>query len=66
MLVVGFEQQVDKLFSNESLDISSEIKVLETMMKQDGLDGRSDFDPGYTDDLKDGGSAAAQSQPETE
>ena len=71
MLVVGFEQQVDKLFGNESLDISSEITVLEAMMKQDGLDGRSDFDPaydsgfteGYTDDLS--GGAAAQSQPKT-
>ena len=67
MLVVGFEQQVDKLFGNESMDISSEIAVLETMMKQDGLDGKNDFDlgydPGYSDDLS--GGAAAQSQPKT-
>ena len=67
MLVVGFEQQVDKLFGNESMDISSEIAVLETMMKQDGLDGRRDFDPGndpgFSDDLS--GGAAAQSQPKT-
>ncbi len=75
-LVVGFEQQVDKLFANESIDISSEISVLETMMKQDGLDGRSDFapdltesaealgyTPGFTDDLTDGG-MAAQTKPE--
>lgn len=70
-LVVGFEQQVDKLFANESIDISSEISVLETMMKQDGLDGRNDFAPvaeeapafteGYTDDLsEDGGVAQAK------
>lgn len=64
MLVVGFEQQVDQLFRNESMDISSEIRVLEAMMKQDGLDGRSDFDPGFSDDLT-GGAAAAQSAPET-
>jgi len=67
MLVVGFEQQVDKLFGNESMDISSEITVLEAMMKQDGLDGRNDFDlgydPGFSDDLT--GGAAAQSQPKT-
>jgi len=67
MLVVGFEQQVDKLYGNESMDISSEIAVLETMMKQDGLDGKNDFDlgydPGYSDDLS--GGAAAQSQPKT-
>jgi len=54
MLVVGFEQQVDQLFRHESIDISSEISVLETMMKQDGLNGRSDFDFG---------GAAAQSLP---
>ncbi len=69
-LVVGFEQQVDKLFANESIDISSEISVLETMMKQDGLDGRNDFAPteeapafteGYTDELsEDGGVAQAK------
>jgi len=69
MLVVGFEQQVDQLFRNESMDISSEITVLEAMMKQDGLDGRNDFGPeavqgytdGYTDDLSD--SAAAVQKP---
>ncbi len=69
MLVVGYEQQVDKLFKNESLDISSEITVLEAMMKQDGLDGRNDFsaasNPGYTDDLSAGSAAAAQSKPDT-
>ncbi len=72
MLVVGFEQQVDKLFRSESMDISSEITVLEAMMKQDGLDGRNDFDlgydPGYTDDLSDGsvsGSASAKYPPKT-
>lgn len=67
MLVVGFEQQVDKLFGNESIDISSEITVLETMMKQDGLDGKSAFDPGYDPDFSDdlSGGAAAQSQPKT-
>ena len=63
MLVVGFKQQVDQLFRNESMDISSEIKVLEAMMKQDGLDGRNDFDPGYSDDLT-GGNTAAQSAPD--
>ncbi|MBQ7921555.1 MAG: 5-bromo-4-chloroindolyl phosphate hydrolysis family protein [Clostridia bacterium] len=55
MLVRGYEQQVDQLFRHESMDISSEISVLETMMKQDGLDGHMDFDFG---------SAAAQSMPE--
>lgn len=44
LLVVGFEQQVDQLFKNESIDISSDISVLETMMQKDGLSGKNDFD----------------------
>lgn len=44
LLVIGFEQQVDQLFKNEYIDISSDISVLEQMMQKDGLDGRSDFD----------------------
>lgn len=69
LLVVGFEQQVDQLFRNESIDISSDITVLEKMMAKDGLDGRSDFDlkafvDSYTDEISDelnGGAAAAES-----
>ena len=69
LLVIGFEQQVDQLFKNESIDISSDISVLEKMMKKDGLSGKNDFDTskytgfsdGYTDDLSDAfGGAAAQ------
>ena len=44
LLVVGFEQQVDQLFRNESIDITADISVLETMMAKDGLSGKSDFD----------------------
>ena len=44
LLVVGFEQQVDQLFRNESIDITADISVLETMMQKDGLGGKSDFD----------------------
>lgn len=44
LLVVGFEQQVDQLFKNESIDISSDISVLEKMMQKDGLSSKSDFD----------------------
>ena len=44
LLVVGFEQQVDQLFRNESIDITADISVLETMMQKDGLSGKSDFD----------------------
>lgn len=56
MLVTGFEQQFDQLFKAESLDIHSDIEVLEQMMKKDGLDGTSDFFPylqNRTEDLLD-------------
>ena len=44
LLVVGFEQQVDQLFKNESIDITADISVLETMMQKDGLNAKNDFD----------------------
>ncbi len=57
LLVIGFEQQVDQLFKNESIDISSDITVLEKMMQKDGLSGKTDFDVskyrGYSDDISD-------------
>ncbi len=68
LLVIGFEQQIDQLFKNESIDISSDISVLETMMQKDGLSGKNDFDiKSYTDsfsnhvsdDLGGGGAAAS-------
>lgn len=62
MLVVGFEQQVDQLFSHETIDISSDIHVLEQMMQKDGLNGKNDFSSfgeGF-------GGAAAQEKPKDE
>ena len=38
-LVVGFEQQLDKLFRDDALDLSADISVLKNMMAQDGLSG---------------------------
>ncbi len=78
LLVIGFEQQVDQLFKDESIDISSDIRVLETMMQKDGLSGKSDFDTskyteftdGYSDELTesfgDFGGAAARSEKKSE
>ena len=65
MLVVGFEGQVDQLFRNESIDISSDISVLETMMKKDGIGGKNqdiasmlaDYTDEISDDIQDGGAA---------
>lgn len=55
MLVVGFEGQMDQLFKSESLDITSDIEVLERMMNKDGLTGNTDFriTEEYTDDISD-------------
>ncbi|MBO6052163.1 MAG: 5-bromo-4-chloroindolyl phosphate hydrolysis family protein [Clostridia bacterium] len=75
LLVVGFEQQIDQLFRNESIDITADISVLETMMQKDGLSGKNDFDissfvDGYSDEITDeisdelGGGAAAMGAPE--
>jgi len=36
-LVAGFEKQLDLLFENDALDISTDINVLESMLAKDGL-----------------------------
>jgi hypothetical protein len=38
-LATGFEQQLDKLFRTDAIDITSDINVLEKMMVSDGLMG---------------------------
>ena len=38
-LTEGYERQLDKLFDADVLDISSDVDVLETMLKRDGLAG---------------------------
>lgn len=54
LLSVGFEQQIDQLFKNEYIDISSDISVLEKMMQKDGLSGKNDLDiMSYVDDVSD-------------
>ena len=37
MLIGAYEKQLDRLFSDDALDIAAEIDVLETMMSGDGL-----------------------------
>ena len=39
MLVEGFRKQLDKLYETEAMDISSDIDVLENMLRRDGLSG---------------------------
>lgn len=36
-VVDGFEKQLDKLFQDDALDISSDVEVLEKMLEKDGL-----------------------------
>jgi hypothetical protein len=36
-VVAGFEKQLDKLFQDDAMDISSDVQVLENMLKKDGL-----------------------------
>ena len=43
MLVAGFETQLDLLYGAENVDISSDIEVLEQMMRRDGLKENTDF-----------------------
>lgn len=38
-VVSGFEKQLDKLFRDDAMDISSDVQVLENMLKKDGLSG---------------------------
>jgi hypothetical protein len=38
-VVEGFENQLDKLFQDSAMDISSDVAVLEKMLEKDGLSG---------------------------
>ena len=38
-LAQGFEQQLDRLFKSDAIDICADIDVIENMLKQDGLSG---------------------------
>ena len=42
-LIEGYRRQLDRLFGSDALDISSDIDVLETMLKQDGLSSDGDM-----------------------
>lgn len=42
-LVAGFEKQLDLLFENDALDISTDIDVLESMLAKDGLTGSDEI-----------------------
>ena len=37
LLVTGYSRQLDKLLSSDAVDITADIKVMETMLARDGL-----------------------------
>ena len=48
----AFEKQLDHLFADEALDISTDITVLESMMAQEGLTGRNITEKGPENERK--------------
>ena len=48
-VVDGFEKQLDKLFQDDALDITSDVEVLENMLRKDGLSGGMILDGGRTE-----------------
>lgn len=46
MLIDGYKTQLDKLFESDTLDVTTDINVLEQMMKADGFTRESDFGGG--------------------
>ena len=57
LLVTAFENQLDRLFQSDALDVSADIAALEGMLNLDGLSGESDFAAAPQDN------AAQSSQP---
>ncbi len=56
-IVAGFEHQLDELYRTDAMDIDSDIRVMETMLRRDTSSAADDFGLGGT---------AAQHQPEGE
>ena len=42
-IVEGFENQLDKLYSSDAMDVVSDIKVMETMLQRDAASAARDF-----------------------
>lgn len=42
-VVEGFEKQLDKLFQDDAMDITTDVEVLERMLDKDGLSGSGDL-----------------------
>ena len=44
LLCTAYEKQLDSMFENESMDVSADVDVLESMIQGSGLAGGGDFD----------------------
>ena len=53
-IVAGFERQLDQLYQSDAMDVDSDIRVMEQMLRRDGGSVAEDFDLG--------GAAAAQEE----
>jgi len=42
-IVAGFERQLDQLYQNDAMDVDSDIKVMETMLRRDSASVEDDF-----------------------
>ncbi|MBQ0037882.1 MAG: 5-bromo-4-chloroindolyl phosphate hydrolysis family protein [Clostridiales bacterium] len=47
-IVAGFERQLDELYQDEAMDIDSDIRVMETMLRRDSASVEEDFGLGGT------------------
>lgn len=56
-IVAGFEHQLDELYRTDAMDVDSDIRVMETMLRRDTASAADDFGLG---------GAAVQRQPEEE
>ena len=54
-IIAGFEHQLDELYRETAMDIDSDIRVMETMLKRDTAS--------VADDFGLGGGAAVQTMP---
>ncbi len=57
-IVAGFEHQLDELYKADALDVDSDIRVMETILKRDTASAARDFG------LEDQGGEAVQQKPE--
>ena len=42
-IVAGFEHQLDELYRTDAMDVNSDIRVMETMLRRDTASAASDF-----------------------